>query len=74
MAVRTQEQINELGFQALVAALGKQDAIRFIRGISGVRTGGELSEADTPLPAYDPEEAHQRIMDMRDPSDQAHLL
>ncbi len=76
MAVRTQQEINDLGFAALVRALGKEDALRFIRGISGVHPPGTMPIGDdpAPLPPMTPDEIHIKIMDMREPDNQASLL
>jgi hypothetical protein len=74
MAIRTRDEINEIGFKALVEALGKEDALRFIRGITGPRTPADNADADEVLPPWDADEAHERIMDMHGPSDQAALL
>ena len=74
MATRTQDEINDIGFKALVAALGKEDAIRFVRGIAGPRTPGTKPEEAEVLPPWEADEAHEQIMDMHGPSDQAALL
>ena len=76
MARRTQQEINDAGFQALVRALGKDDALRFIRGISGTRPAGSTADYDDPdpLPPMTPDEIHTRIMDMHEPDNQASLL
>lgn len=78
MAHRTQQEVNDLGFEALVRALGKEDALRFIRGFSGVRFGSrdidEEDGVDEPLPPMTPDQIHEKIMDMREPNDQASFL
>ena len=75
MAVkRTQQEINDIGFGALVAALGREDAILFIRQFRTPTTPGEATEDVGPLPVMTPEEAHQKIRDMQEPQDQVSLL
>jgi|GEM_PF-3127437 len=78
MERRTQQEINELGFQALVRELGKEDALRFIQSVSGARLGSpdidEESGDAEPLPPLTPDEIHEKIMDMRDPREQAGFL
>ncbi len=77
MARRTQQEINDAGFQALVRELGKEDALRFIRGISGTRLADSRASADDdpdPLPPMTPDQIHTRIMDMHEPDNQASLL
>jgi hypothetical protein len=74
MAIRTQDEINEIGFRALVAALGREDAIRFVRGIAARPTRSDEPGANEVLPPWDADEAHERIMDMHGPSDQAAML
>lgn len=74
---RTQQEINEAGFKALVNALGKEDALRFVRYIGYTSRGADQQSAqseDEVLPAMTPDEIHQLIMDMHEPDDQASLL
>ena len=73
MATRTQQEINEIGLRALVKALGRDDASRFIRQFS-LRPGIDTSDNDPTLPPFTPDEAHQLIMNMHDQDDQASLL
>jgi hypothetical protein len=75
---RSAKEINEVGFRALVDALGRDDAIRFLRQFSPVPGGPAAAAAsdaaaDT-LPPMSLEEAHERIRDLQDPRDQASLL
>lgn len=78
MAERTQQELNELGFKALVRALGKEDALRFIRGISGTRFSSpdmaEEHDALQVLPPMTPDEIHEKIMQMHEPDQQASFL
>jgi hypothetical protein len=75
MSKRTQQEINDIGFGALVRALGKEDAFRFIRQFSAQpRVAGTTSDEDDTLPSMTPDEAHERIMDMHDQPDQASML
>ena len=74
---RTQQEINEQGFRALVNALGRDDALRFIRYIGRASHGADRRNdgtEDETLPAMTPDEIHELIMDMHEPDDQASLL
>ncbi len=64
------------GQQRIEAQLGKEDALRFIRGISGTRRADSTAAVDDPdpLPPMTPDEIHSRIMDMHEPDNQASLL
>ncbi len=76
MRERSQQEINEIGFKALVTALGREDAIRFIEQFSPGTRGrsSTTSEPEQTLPAYSPAEIHELIRGMQEPTDQAHLL
>ncbi|MDB5035181.1 MAG: hypothetical protein JWQ98_2422 [Chlorobi bacterium] len=75
---RTQQQINDIGFRALVDALGKDDALRFVRymGATMVEVNGKEKKVEDAeyLPPMTVEEVHRTIMDMHGPSDQASFL
>jgi hypothetical protein len=73
-SARTQQEINDIGFGALVAALGREDAIRFIRQFGAPARQEETIEDPAYLPPMTAEEAHERIRDMQDPQDQASML
>jgi hypothetical protein len=79
MAVRTQQEINDLGFSALVNALGRQDALRFIAYVGRTQTRGEKESAEIAaseeiLPAMTPDEIHEKIMEMHEPTTQGSFL
>jgi hypothetical protein len=73
MATRTQQEINDIGVRALVKALGKEDASRFI-GQFNMQPRADTSDIDPTLPPFTPEEAHKIMMGMHDQDDQAALL
>lgn len=78
MSQRTQQEVNDIGFKALVQTLGREDALRFIHGVSGARLSSpdmaEENDAATPLPPLTPDEIHEKIMQMREPDQQASFL
>lgn len=79
MAVRTRDEVCEIGFKALVSALGREDAIQFIHYIAGNRHAtdyedGEIQEAEQVLPAMTPNEIHEKIMSMHEPDQQRSFL
>jgi hypothetical protein len=75
MRERTQQEINEIGFRALVGALGREDAIRFVEQFSE-RKPAEKAKAseEQHLPPFSPEEAHELIRSMQEPPGQASFL
>lgn len=75
MEVRTQREINEIGYRALVNALGREDASRFIEqfGRSDADRANEPEDART-LPPFTPDQIHELIRSMQEPSDQASFL
>ena len=72
---RTQQEINDIGFGALVQALGREDAMLFIRQFRNPPApGSETGEDAGYLPPMTVEEAHEKIRDMQEPQKQASLL
>jgi hypothetical protein len=71
---RTQQEINELGFAALVDALGKEDAIRFVRQFATTSTQKSREDEEVTLPPMTADEAHELINKMHSPYDQVSLL
>lgn len=71
---RTQQEINELGFAALVDALGKEDAIRFVRQFATTSTQKSKESDEPTLPPMTADEAHELINKMHGPHDQVSLL
>ena len=72
---RTQQEINDIGFGALVNALGREDAMLFIRQFRiPAAPGVEASDDPGHLPPMSVEEAHEKIRDMQEPQDQVSLL
>ena len=79
MATRTQQEINDIGFTALVQALGREDAIRFVRYVGRTRTpsdheAAEIAAAEEVLPPMTPDEIHEKIMEMHEPASQQSFL
>lgn len=65
---RTIQELNDLGFRALVEALGRDDALRFIRQFQSpaAQHDERTSEpSDDHLPPMTVEQAHERILDIQ---------
>jgi hypothetical protein len=78
MAARTQQEINDQGFRALVQALGREDAIRFINYLGRTRRSdtaeAEIAASEEVLPAMTPDEIHEKIMELQEPEHQKSFL
>lgn len=74
--MRSMKEVNEIGIRALVTALGKDDARRFLAQFRN--DGAQRSDADTDaadeLPSLTIDQAHETIRDMHDPMEQQHML
>ena len=73
--MRSMKEINDIGVRALVDALGKEDALKFLRQFRAA--AADKPDADEPapeLPSMTIDEAHNTIRDMHDPIEQQHLL
>lgn len=76
--MRSMKEINDIGVRALVDALGREDAQRFLTqfrsseatGSTRAATSADASE----LPPLTIEEAHETIRDMQDPLNQQQRL
>jgi hypothetical protein len=84
MAMRSIDEVTKLGRAALVAALGAEDAERFIAHCRATVSAGAraadaradktASDAAEPIPPMSVDDAHDAIRDMHDPLDQQHML
>jgi hypothetical protein len=75
--MRTLKEITDIGVRALVDALGKEDAQRFLAQFraSSAATAGSGEPGDPKeLPPLTVEESHNTVRDMHDPMEQQHLL
>jgi hypothetical protein len=74
--MRSLKEVTDIGVRALVDALGKEDAQRFLAQFRP-RDGAPHGDVDADaaeLPPMTLEEAHEVIRDMHDPMDQQHML